>query len=172
MYGRRLGLAAVVLDTAKGFVPAFVATKLESHGIGVLAGGAAMFGHYRPLFLRFRKGGKMVATAGGAFLGVAPIVGGIAAGVWLVVFGGEALRPSSLRPWFARFGPDGPRLVNMYGITETTVHVTYRPLVAEDFDAESTRLIGLGARKVQDVESGSARWTTFADVEGNEFDLL
>jgi glycerol-3-phosphate acyltransferase PlsY len=87
VYGRRLGLAAVLLDTAKGFVPAFVATKLESHGVGVLAGGAAMFGHYRPLFLRFHKGGKMVATAGGAFLGVAPIVGGIAAAVWLVVFG-------------------------------------------------------------------------------------
>src|SRR3954454_4350179 len=87
VYGRRLGLPAVLLDTAKGFVPAFVATKLESHGVGVLAGGAAMLGHYRPLFLRFRKGWKMVATAGGAFLGVAPIVGGIAAGVWLVVFG-------------------------------------------------------------------------------------
>jgi len=87
VHGRRLGLPAVILDTAKGFVPAFAATKLESHGIGVLAGGAAMLGHYRPLFLRFRKGGKMVATAGGAFLGVAPIVGGIAAGVWLVVFG-------------------------------------------------------------------------------------
>jgi acyl phosphate:glycerol-3-phosphate acyltransferase len=87
VHGRRLGLPAVFLDTAKGFVPAFVATKLESHGVGVLAGGAAMLGHYRPLFLRVRKGGKMVATAGGAFLGVAPIVGGIAAGVWLVVFG-------------------------------------------------------------------------------------
>ncbi len=87
VYGWRLGLPAVFLDTAKGFVPAFVATKLEGHGVGVLAGGAAMLGHYRPLFLRFRKGGKMVATAGGAFLGVAPIVGGIAAGVWLVVFG-------------------------------------------------------------------------------------
>jgi glycerol-3-phosphate acyltransferase PlsY len=87
VYGRRLGLPAVLLDTAKGFVPAFAATKLESHGVGVLAGGAAMFGHYRPLFLRFRKGGKMVATTGGAFLGVAPIVGGIGAGVWLLVFG-------------------------------------------------------------------------------------
>ena len=87
VHGRRLGLPAVFLDTAKGFVPAFVATKLESHGVGVLAGGAAMLGHYRPLFLRFHKGGKMVATAGGAFLGVAPIVGGIAAAVWLVVFG-------------------------------------------------------------------------------------
>ena len=45
-----------------------------------------MLGHYRPLFLKFRKGGKMVATAGGAFLGVAPIVGGVAAAVWLLLF--------------------------------------------------------------------------------------
>jgi glycerol-3-phosphate acyltransferase PlsY len=87
VHGRRLGVSAVLLDTAKGFVPALVATKLEGHGAGVLAGGAAMLGHYRPLFLGFRKGGKMVATTGGAFLGVAPIVGGLGAGVWLVVFG-------------------------------------------------------------------------------------
>ena len=52
----------------------------------------------------------------------------------LVVFGGEALRPSALRPWFRRFGEDGPSLVNMYGITETTVHVTYRRLTAADVD--------------------------------------
>ena len=81
VYGRRLGLPAVFLDTAKGFVPALVATKLEGHGVGVLTGGAAMLGHWRPLFLGFRKGGKMVATTGGAFLGVAPIVGGIL-GAW------------------------------------------------------------------------------------------
>jgi acyl carrier protein len=53
-----------------------------------------------------------------------------------VVFGGEALRPSALRPWFKRFGRDGATLVNMYGITETTVHVTYRPLVADDFGGD------------------------------------
>jgi glycerol-3-phosphate acyltransferase PlsY len=87
VHGRRLGLPAVFLDTAKGFAPALVATLLEGHGAGVLAGGAAMLGHYRPLFLGFRKGGKMVATTGGAFLGVAPIVGACGAGVWLVVFG-------------------------------------------------------------------------------------
>jgi acyl phosphate:glycerol-3-phosphate acyltransferase len=86
LYGRNLGVAAAFLDTAKGFVPAFVATKLAGHDAGVLAGGAAMLGHWRPLFLRFRKGGKMVATAGGAFLGVAPIVGGLAAGVWILTF--------------------------------------------------------------------------------------
>ncbi|HVG45039.1 MAG TPA: AMP-binding protein, partial [Longimicrobium sp.] len=40
-----------------------------------------------------------------------------------VVFGGEALEPATLRPWFERHGDRAPRLVNMYGITETTVHV-------------------------------------------------
>ena len=87
VHGRRLGLPAVALDTLKGFVPALVATKLAGHDAGVLTGGAAMLGHFRPLFLKFQRGGKVVATTGGAFLGVAPIVGGLGAAVWLVVFG-------------------------------------------------------------------------------------
>jgi glycerol-3-phosphate acyltransferase PlsY len=86
VYGWRLGLPVVLLDTAKGFVPAFVATQVESHLAGVLAGGAAMLGHWRPMFLRWQRGGKVVATCGGAFLGVAPVVGGIGAGVWIAVF--------------------------------------------------------------------------------------
>jgi amino acid adenylation domain-containing protein len=49
-----------------------------------------------------------------------------------VIFGGEALEPASLREWVDRRGVDQPRLVNMYGITETTVHVTWRPLSRED----------------------------------------
>lgn len=49
-----------------------------------------------------------------------------------VVFGGEALEMQSLKPWFDRHGDARPQLVNMYGITETTVHVTYRPLKAGD----------------------------------------
>ncbi len=49
-----------------------------------------------------------------------------------VIFGGEALEMQSLRPWFERHGDQKPRLVNMYGITETTVHVTYRPLSLAD----------------------------------------
>jgi glycerol-3-phosphate acyltransferase PlsY len=87
VYGPRLGLPAAILDVAKGFAPAFVATVAVGHGSGVLAGAAAMLGHWRPLFLGFRRGGKMVATAGGAFLGVAPLVGVTGAGVWLLVFG-------------------------------------------------------------------------------------
>src|SRR5436305_5945976 len=86
VHGRKLGVPAVLLDTAKGFVPTLVATKIAGHDAGALTGAAAMLGHWRPLFLRFRKGGKMVATAGGAFLGLAPIVGGLCAAVWILTF--------------------------------------------------------------------------------------
>ncbi|WP_133118416.1 non-ribosomal peptide synthetase, partial [Mycolicibacterium boenickei] len=50
-----------------------------------------------------------------------------------VVFGGEALEPQRLRPWFdAHRGT--PRLINMYGITETTVHASFREIVAGDVE--------------------------------------
>ena len=54
-----------------------------------------------------------------------------------VIFGGEALEMQSLRPWFERHGDQEPKLVNMYGITETTVHVTYRPLSKNDLNSGS-----------------------------------
>jgi acyl phosphate:glycerol-3-phosphate acyltransferase len=76
----------VVLDTAKGFVPALVFSVTVSPLAGVLAGAGAMVGHARPLFLKFERGGKMVATTGGAFLGIAPLVAAVGAVVWLVVF--------------------------------------------------------------------------------------
>lgn len=85
-FGRRYGLAAALLDIAKAFVPALLATIYAGHLAGVLAGAAAMLGHWRPVFLRFQRGGKMVATCGGAFLGVAPLVGAIGAGVWILAF--------------------------------------------------------------------------------------
>ena len=59
-----------------------------------------------------------------------------------VIFGGEALQFESLRPWFERHGDQLPQLVNMYGITETTVHVTYRPLTMGDLEAASASIIG------------------------------
>jgi glycerol-3-phosphate acyltransferase PlsY len=85
-YGRCYGIPVVLFDVAKGFVPGLVGTLLVGELTGVLAGGAAMFGHWRPLFMRFQKGGKTVATAGGTFLGVAPLLGLIGLGVWIVVF--------------------------------------------------------------------------------------
>ncbi|MER5413669.1 amino acid adenylation domain-containing protein [Streptomyces virginiae] len=60
----------------------------------------------------------------------------------LVVFAGEALPPEMLRPWIARHGEDRPELVNMYGITETTVHSTYRRMTSADLDAGAGSMIG------------------------------
>src|SRR6478672_4397170 len=73
-YGRKYGLPVVLLDVLKGFVPALLGTLLVSHWLGVAAGAAAMIGHWRPVFLRFARGGKMVATCAGVYFGVAPLV--------------------------------------------------------------------------------------------------
>ncbi len=59
-----------------------------------------------------------------------------------VIFGGEKLVISSLKKWFNRFGDAIPKLVNMYGITETTVHVTYREITREDVNSNSESVIG------------------------------
>ncbi|BAZ20915.1 amino acid adenylation domain-containing protein [Kalymmatonema gypsitolerans NIES-4073] len=66
-----------------------------------------------------------------------------------VIFGGEALQLESLRPWFERHGDQFPQLVNMYGITETTVHVTYRPLTMIDLEVASGSVIG---RPIPDLQ--------------------
>ena len=60
----------------------------------------------------------------------------------VVIFGGEALEPASLRDWMERHGDVRPRLINMYGITETTVHVTYRPLTLSDARSATGSVIG------------------------------
>jgi len=56
-----------------------------------------------------------------------------------VIFGGEALDFKSLACWFQAY--DQPRMVNMYGITETTVHVTFKPIAPQEVTAQGS-LIG------------------------------
>ncbi|WP_301846843.1 non-ribosomal peptide synthase/polyketide synthase [Rhodococcus pyridinivorans] len=70
-----------------------------------------------------------------------------------VIFGGEALEPRRLAGWFERHGDAGraqrrgigtaPRLVNMYGITETTVHVSYREIGADLAQGASASVVGV-----------------------------
>lgn len=60
-----------------------------------------------------------------------------------VIFGGEALELQSLKPWFDAHGDAQPLLVNMYGITETTVHVTYRPIRKVDLESGAGSVIGV-----------------------------
>jgi glycerol-3-phosphate acyltransferase PlsY len=84
--GWKYGLPVVLLDVAKGFVPALLGVLLVDDLAGVLAGAAAMLGHWRPLFLGFARGGKTVAAAGGVFFAVAPVVGLATLVVWVIVF--------------------------------------------------------------------------------------
>ncbi len=86
VYGRSLGLPVALLDIAKGFAAAALGLWVGGALVGVLAAAAAMIGHARPVFLRFEKGGKMVATAGGATLALAPLVAFCCIGIWLAVF--------------------------------------------------------------------------------------
>jgi glycerol-3-phosphate acyltransferase PlsY len=85
-FGARYGLPVVVLDVAKGLAPALAASLARGSLVAVLAGAAAMLGHWRPLFLGFRRGGKMVATCGGAAIGIAPLVAVVGTVVWIIAF--------------------------------------------------------------------------------------
>ena len=86
VYGKELGLPVALLDVGKGFAPALVGLAVGGDWVGILAGAAAMVGHARPVFLGFAKGGKMVATAGGVSLALAPLPALCCLVTWVVVF--------------------------------------------------------------------------------------
>ena len=85
-YGRNLAIPVIALDALKGFAPALAGVLAVSHLCGILAGIAAMIGHARPFFLRFEKGGKMVATGGGVLFAVCAWVALAITGIWIVAF--------------------------------------------------------------------------------------
>jgi predicted enzyme related to lactoylglutathione lyase len=67
----------------------------------------------------------------------------------------------------------GPRLAfHQVPEPKTVKNRLHFDLITTDFDAETERLIGLGARAIRDFKEGGGRWTTFGDIEGNEFDLI
>jgi len=94
IYGRKLGLPVAFLDVAKGCGPALAGLLVANAWVGVLAGIAAMVGHARPVYLRFAKGGKMVATAGGVAFALAPLAALACLLLWIAVF--ALLRYSSV----------------------------------------------------------------------------
>ncbi|MCU1673613.1 MAG: hypothetical protein JWN77_1726 [Frankiales bacterium] len=85
--GRRVGVVVALLDVLKGLVPA-AAFGAVDHRAGLVAGVAAVLGHVTSPFLRGR-GGKGVATALGAILGVHPLWALVVLGVWLLVLAGS-----------------------------------------------------------------------------------
>jgi hypothetical protein len=71
-------------------------------------------------------------------------------------------------------GPaQGPRLAfHKVPENKSVKNRLHLDLIAVEYDAERERLLGLGATVVNETTAGSAHWTTFADIEGNEFDLI
>ena len=153
----------MALDVAKGFVPALLATIFVGHLAGVLAGGAAMLGHWRPLFMRFARGGKVVATCGGAFLGVAPLVGGIGAAVWILVFAifryaSVASICAALSLPVAAVALGEPWPVDVFaGIAAVAVLVLHRANIAASAPGRK-RALGSVARPQLDSHSRSSVW--------------
>ena len=79
--GTKIGITVFLFDMAKGGVPVYFLPRWAANAgglsidpalLGVLCGAAAIFGHVRPIYLKFGKGGKGVATAAGVFLALAP----------------------------------------------------------------------------------------------------
>jgi len=84
--GFKIGLGVALLDIAKGFAAAGLGLWLGNERIGLLAGIAALAGHWRPVFLGFKRGGKIVATTGGVALALVPLATLAAALVWIATF--------------------------------------------------------------------------------------
>ena len=70
-------------------------------------------------------------------------------------------------------GKSGPRLA-FHRVPEAKAvkNRLHLDLISDSFEAETERLMRLGAQKLNEVQSERTRWTTFADIEGNEFDLI
>jgi amino acid adenylation domain-containing protein len=109
-------------------VPHLVSRSFEQFYDLVLREGVTILTHTPTAFKQFALADQLARSNGNLALR-------------FVVFAGEALNIPSLRPWFERHGDRLPRLVNMYGITETTVHVTYREIDMAD-TASAASVIG------------------------------
>jgi catechol-2,3-dioxygenase len=92
---------------------------------------------------------------------------------WAEALGRELVSGASTE--FATLTPDGTSLrLSFHQVPEpkSVKNRLHLDLISSTFEAEAERLLALGATRIRDVEAGSARWTTFADPEGNEFDLI
>ena len=70
-------------------------------------------------------------------------------------------------------GTGGPRITfNKVPEPKTVKNRLHLDLISGTFDAETERLLSLGAQRLRDLQRDKSRWTTFADIERNEFDLI
>jgi catechol-2,3-dioxygenase len=93
---------------------------------------------------------------------------------WADVLGRQVAEdPTSERAVILPGDGDGPRITfNQVPEPKTVKNRLHLDVVSDTFDAETERLLSLGAQRIRDVQRDKFRWTTFADIEGNEFDLI
>ncbi|XVV00807.1 amino acid adenylation domain-containing protein [Actinosynnema sp. CA-248983] len=141
------GCKLVIVPAAVARTPALVLDLLRRERVTVLSQTPSAF-----------RGVIATDTAGGPPVELA---------LRLVVLGGERLDVPVLAPWFARRGDDRPLLVNMYGITEITVHATHRRITSADLDHPSVSPIGRALPGMR-VEPRDAEGRPVGDGEPGE----
>jgi glycerol-3-phosphate acyltransferase PlsY len=146
-FGFRLGLAVAVLDVGKGLVATLIGLGVAGTVGGVGAGVAALLGHWRPVFLRFARGGKVVATTGGVTLALVPLAALAGLGVWALVFVttryssvASLATAASLPPLAYAFGADWITLRFTIGAAVAIV-VLHRANIARLVRGEENRFV-------------------------------
>jgi catechol-2,3-dioxygenase len=96
------------------------------------------------------------------------------AGFWADVLGRQVAEdPTSEHAVLLPGDTSGLRIVfNQVPEPKTVKNRLHLDVISETFDAEKERLLNLGAQRLRDIQRDTSRWTTFADIEGNEFDLI
>ena len=83
--GFKMFFAVAILDIGKGSAAAGLGLVVGGQTGAVIAGSGALIGHWRPLFLGFKRGGKIVATTVGVALVIAPLASVVMAVLWWMV---------------------------------------------------------------------------------------
>ena len=94
---------------------------------------------------------------------------------WADVLGRQVAEDSTAEQAVLLAGTDSGWPLVVFNVVPEPKSVKNRvhlDLISDTFDAETGRLLSLGAQRLRDVQTDKARWTTFADIEGNESDLI
>lgn len=129
--GKKMGIAVLVADIAKGAIAVVVAAALTDDPWPLVAGCVAVAGHIFPVWLRFR-GGKGVATAAGVVIGLMPLVAAVVLPAWVLIVAltrytsvGSIVAAAAATPLAWAFGYDWPYVV-LAGLMALAILVKHR----------------------------------------------
>jgi glycerol-3-phosphate acyltransferase PlsY len=143
--GRGIGIAVMAADIAKGLVAVLIARALVDDPWPLIAAGVAVAGHVFPVWLRFR-GGKGVAVAAGALIGVMPLVSATLVALWLAIVlvtryvsVASMVSALALTPLAWAYGLDRPRII-LAGLVSLAILVRHRANLARLVRGQELRI--------------------------------